>query len=79
MSFIPHCILSNELYDLKTNNENLNKELKSLKKKNKKLKKDNNKLKKEIKKLNKLNESLLSSNSWKLTKPLRAFMNFFRK
>ena len=71
--------LSNELYDLKMNNENLNNELKSLKKKNKKLKKDNNKLKKEIKKLNKLNESLLSSNSWKLTKPLRSFMNFFRK
>ncbi len=71
--------LSNELYDLKMNNENLNNELKSLKKKNKKLKKDNNELKKEIKKLNNLNESLLSSNSWKLTKPLRAFRNFFRK
>ena len=71
--------LRNEFYDLKTNNENLNKELKSLKKKNRELNKDNKKLKKEIKKLNDFNKSLLSSKSWKLTKPLRAVMNFFRK
>ena len=71
--------LSNELFDLKTNNKNLKKQVNSIKKKNNKLTKQNKKLNKEINDLNELNESLLSSKSWKITKPFRAFMNFFRK
>ena len=42
----------------------------------------NNDFKKVNKKLNKtsnLNKSLLSSNSWKITKPLRSLKSFFSK
>ena len=71
--------LKNELFDLKNKNKKLKKQLNSLKKKNNKLNKQNNDLNKEINYLNKFNESLLFSKSWKITKPFRAFMNFFRK
>ena len=43
------------------------------------LKKDNAKLKKKIKKQKSLNSEMTSSNSWKLTKPLRSFAGLFRK
>ena len=85
--------LSNELFRLETKNKKLNKEVKSLKNKNKKLNndvkslkdknrkfsKENKDLNKKVNKLNKSNESLLSSKSWKITRPFRAFMNFLRK
>ena len=74
--------LNNELNKLKNKNS-------SIKIKNKEFKKKNNTLKKEIKYLKnynkrlknkltnsqKLNEDLLNSSSWKLTKPLRKFKN----
>lgn len=50
----------------------LRKEVKKLKKENKKLKEDKTKLNKENKKLSKKNKEILSSKSWKLTKPLRS-------
>ena len=71
--------LRNELYDLKTNNKKLKKQVNSLKKKNNKLTKQNKDLNKKVKKLTKFNESIMSSKSWKITKPFRAFMNFLRK
>lgn len=37
------------------------------------------KLEKNLKKANKLNKSILNSKSWKITKPLRKFINIFRK
>ena len=40
---------------------------------------NNKSLNKKINNLNKFNKSILSSKSWKLTKPFRAFVNFFRK
>ena len=49
----------------------LKKELKKLKKDNKKLKEEKNKLNNENKKLSKKNKEILSSKSWKITKPLR--------
>ena len=74
--------MNNELNKLKNKNS-------SIKIKNKEFKKKNNTLKKEIKYLKnynkrlknkltnsqKLNEDLLNSSSWKLTKPLRKFKN----
>ncbi len=54
-------------------------ENKKLTKKNNNLKKQNQKLKKEKVKVKKLNKSIVSSNSWKLTKPLRDFANYFRR
>ena len=58
--------------DLKANNKKLTKKYNNLKKENKKLTKE----KKNVKKLNK---DIVSSNSWKLTKPLRKFANNLRK
>lgn len=46
--------------------------------KNKKLKKDNEKYQSNLKKLKNENNLLLSSNSWKLTSPLRKIMNILR-
>ena len=43
-----------------------------LRNENRKLKVKNRKLKKDVKKAKKLNKSIINSNSWKLTKPLRA-------
>ena len=51
----------------------------NLKKNNEKIEKENKKLKKEIKKLKTENESLISSNSWKYTKPLRGVSKLFKK
>lgn len=48
-------------------------------KKNKKLKKENSQLQKKYKKSKKFNDELLSSSSWKLTKPLRAFKRVVKK
>lgn len=52
---------------------NLELEKKKLIKKNKSLQKQNKKLKKQVKKEKKLYDELLSSSSWKITKPLRWF------
>lgn len=78
--------LRNEIFDLKDDNRKLKNEVKSLKRKVKRLNADKRKLNKKVKKSNKkvkdlseLNKSISSSRSWKLTKPCRAFMNFFRK
>ena len=71
--------LKKEITNLKAKNKSLKKKYNSLKKKNKSLKKKYNSLKQKDKELNKLNESLLSSKSWKITQPLRTFMNLFRK
>ena len=49
----------------------LKKELKKLKKDNNKLKKEKDKLKTENNKLSKKNTEILSSKSWRITKPLR--------
>ena len=57
---------------LKSDNGKLKNKMKSLKNKN-------NKLNKEVNDLTKFKKSILSSKSWKLTKPFRAFLNFFRK
>ena len=46
--------------------------------KNKDLKKKNSNLKKEIKSIKTFNEQILNSNSWKITKPFRKFVNIFR-
>lgn len=64
-------IKEHELYiqELKLKNKELTKKYKKLKKQNQKLIKE----KKEVKKLNK---SILSSNSWKITKPLRKFKSY---
>ena len=43
------------------------------------LKKKNKKLDEKVMDLNKFNKSLLSSKSWKFTKPFRSFKNFLRK
>ena len=46
---------------------------------NEKIEKENKKLKIEIKKLKMKNKSLISSNSWKYTKPLRGISKLFKK
>lgn len=46
---------------------------------NKKLRKRNKKLNKKLKRLNKINKEILSSNSWKITKPLRSIRNLKNK
>ena len=71
--------LRNELFNLKRNNGKLKNQVKSLKNKNKGLNKKNKKLNKEVEDLTKFRKSVLSSKSWKLTKPFRALMNFIRK
>ena len=71
--------LRNELSSIKKDNAKLKKDIKLLKSNNGKLKNENKKLNKEVKDLSKFKKSVLSSKSWKLTKPFRAFMNFFRK
>ena len=78
--------LRNEISSLKTDNSKLEKDIKLLKSDNgklknkmKSLKNKNNKLNKEVNDLTKFKKSILSSKSWKLTKPFRAFLNFFRK
>ena len=43
------------------------------------LKEQNESLKKDLSKTKKKNKEMLSSNSWKITKPLRSFSQLFRK
>ena len=60
----------------------LNLEIDKIQDANKKLKKQNSKLKNENKKMNYYRnqyESVLKSNSWKITKPLRAITNLFKR
>ena len=61
--------LTVQKYDLEVKNSKLTKQ-------NKKLTKENKKLTKENKKLNKKYKQIITSNSWKLTKPLRAVRNY---
>lgn len=60
-----YCILAVKLYDKKIKHEQLSK--------------NNEKLKKEINNYKKLNNEILSSNSWKITSPLRNFNNNMKK
>lgn len=60
------------IQELKTKNKNLTKKHNNLKKQNKKLKKEKNKVKK-------LNKTIVSSNSWKLTRYFRKSANYLRK
>lgn len=71
--------LRNEIYGLGNENKKLKNDVNSLNKKVKNLKKKNKGLKKKNKRLSKFKKSVLSSKSWKITKPFRAFMNFVKK
>ena len=53
------------------------KENEELKKNNANLNRKNKKLNKDLKKANKINEEVLSSNSWKITEPLRKIKRMF--
>lgn len=72
--------LEDNIKRLNEKNTNLTNDLNSIKK-DKKLKKlnkvkdENKQIKKELKSANKLNESILNSKSWKITKPLRKLRN----
>ena len=66
-------------YDLREELSNLNSEYNDLKMEVNSLKKKNKKLDEKVMDLNKFNKSLLSSKSWKFTKPFRSFKNFLRK
>ncbi len=68
-------LLNSETFEEYTFISELKKEHEELVLKNKKLKKRNNKLNKKLKKSNKLNKEIISSNSWKITKPLRKVRN----
>ena len=57
----------------------LRKEIDYKKSEIKKLSKQNKSLKKEKKKVDKINKEILSSTSWKVTKPLRTFKRFLKK
>ena len=62
-------------YDLRNQISKLKIDIDDLSKKKKQLINEANNLKKENKKLVKLNKSLVSSRSWKLTRPLRTIKN----
>lgn len=64
-----------EVHDLKVLNDKLELENKKLTKQKNKLAKENKTLKAKNKKLNKLNKEILSSKSWKVTKPMRKLKN----
>ena len=66
-------------YDLREELSNLNSEYNDLKMEVNSLKKKNKKLDEKVMDLNKFNKSLLSSESWKFTKPFRSFKNYLRK
>ena len=70
--------LRNELHDLTNESEKLKNEVNSLNNQVKNLKRKNKGLQKKNKSLSKFKKSVLSSKSWKITKPFRAFMNFLR-
>lgn len=67
-----------ENYLTNNNNLKLKKDINHLKANNKELKKQNLKLKKDNSSLKKFKKQVLSSKSWKLTKPLRKILNFYR-
>ena len=78
--------LRTEISSLRLENDKIEKDRNSLKFKNDYLKKKgksldekNKNLNEEIDYLTELNKSLVSSKSWRLTKPLRSFMKLFRK
>ncbi len=58
--------------------ENLRKNNKKLKRQNSKLKRENKDLSEKIEELNNLNNEITSSNSWKITKPLRNVGNLLK-
>ena len=71
--------LENENKKLKDNNIKLKKENKKLKKENVKLRDENKKLKKKIEAIKKNYNDIKSSNTWKLTAPLRKIKNSILK
>ena len=71
--------LNNANAELKKKKHDLSKFNKELKNRNEELKSENNKLKQENDKLNKLNHEIISSQSWKITKPLRAINSSIKK
>ena len=64
---------------LELENISLLKENQKLKKNNRSLKNKNKKLNAKLKKANKLNKEILSSSSWRITKPLRDFRRLFKR
>ncbi len=79
-------IIENEKHQLERDNDYLitsNKTLKeynaNINKENRELKNENKSLLKNNKELKKVNDLILSSNSWKLTKPLRSIKSIFKK
>lgn len=71
--------LKSEISCLKMNNDLLKNEFTVLEKKYFNLNNDFKKTNKKLNKTSNLNKSLLSSNSWKITKPLRSLKRFFSK
>ena len=71
--------LRNELHDLTNESEKLKNEVNSLNNQVKNLKRKNKGLQKKNKSLSKFKKSVLSSKSWKITKPFRALLNYLRK
>lgn len=71
--------LKSEISCLNMNNDLLKNELTILEKKYFNLNNDFKKVNKKLNKTSNLNKSLLSSNSWKITKPLRNLKRFFSK
>ena len=59
--------------------KDLNAQIADLKNQNKRLTETNKNLKRELSKEKRLNKEILNSKSWKMTRPLRALMNLFRK
>ena len=66
----------NPFYDSK---EKIYEDYENLNKESEDLSKESKKLKKQVKDLKKVNNSILNSNSWKLTKPLRVVVRKFKK
>lgn len=64
--------------NLKKENKSLNKKNRSLNKKNQSLNKKNDKLKVQLKKSKDINEEILNSTSWKVTKPIRMPKQFIK-
>jgi len=69
---------SYEEYKTKTKIYKLENKIKLEKEINSKLLKENKKLKNKLKKEQKKNKKLISSKSWKITKPLRKIRNFYK-
>lgn len=71
--------MNREINEIKKKNRALTKENKDLKNQNDKLSNENKQLKKDVKSLKKFKESVLSSKSWKATKPLRIPKKIIKK